>query len=122
MTKPRVLLANEPRSYRQAIAGALQALRPDVEFEEIDPGGLDAEVERRAPQFVICSLATPAVQAAVESWIELYTDHGSISSVSIHLEKSTVDGMEIPDLLQIVDRALAAVPADASNIKLKATG
>lgn len=40
--RPRVLLANEPRSYRQAIAGALQALRPDVEFEEIEPERLDA--------------------------------------------------------------------------------
>lgn len=122
MTKPRVVLANEPRSYRQAIAGALQALRPDVEFEEIEPDNIDAEVGRRAPELLICSIATPAVQAAVPSWVELYTDHGSISSVSIHLEKSTVDGIEIPDLLQIVDRALDAVPADASNIKLKATG
>lgn len=120
--RARVLLANEPRSYRQAIAGALQALRPDVEFEEIEPDNIDEEVGRRAPELVICSIATPAVQAAVPSWVELYTDHGSISSVSIHLEKSTVDGIEIPDLLQIVDRALAAVPADASNIKLKATG
>lgn len=118
----RVLLANEPRSYRQAITGALKALRPDVQFEEIEPDDLDAEVGRRAPQLVICSIATPAVQAAAPSWIELYTDHGSISSVSIHLEKSTVDGMEIPDLLQIVDRALAAVPEDASNIKLQAAG
>jgi hypothetical protein len=120
--RSRVLLANEPRSYRQAITGALQALRPDVEFEEVEPENLDAEVGRRDPQLVICSVATPAVQAAVSSWIELYTDHGSISSVSIHLEKSKVDGMEIPDLLQIVDRALAAVPADATDIKLQAAG
>lgn len=107
--KPRVLLANEPRSYRQAIAGALQALRPDVEFEETEPERLDVEVGRRALQLVICSHVTPAVQAAAPSWVELYTDHGSISSVSIHLERFTVKGMEISDLLLIVDRALAVL-------------
>lgn len=65
----------KPRSYRQAIAGALQALRT-------------------------------AVQVAAPSW-ELYTGHGFLSSVSIRRERSTVEGMEIPDLLLIVDRALA---------------
>lgn len=107
--RPRVLLANEPRSYRQAIAGALRALRPDVEFEEIEPERLDGEVGCRAPQLVICSHATPAVQVAAPSWVELYTDQGSLSSVSIRRERSTVEGMEIADLLLIVDRALALI-------------
>lgn len=94
------MLANEPRSYRQAIAGALQALRPDVEFEEIEPERLDGEVGCRAP---------PAVRVDAPSWVELYTDHGSLSSVSIRSERSTVEGMEIADLLLIVDRALALI-------------
>ncbi|QIN81280.1 hypothetical protein GBA63_00585 [Rubrobacter tropicus] len=120
--RPRVLLANEPRSYRQAIAGALQALRPDVEFEEIEPETLDAEVVRRGPQLVICSRATRAVQAAAPSWVELYADYGTISSVSIHLERTTVEGMEISDLLQIVDRAVASVMVEASENGFRAAG
>lgn len=120
--RPRVLLANEPRSYRQAIAGALQALRPDVAFEEIEPESLDAEVGRRGPQLVICSRATPAVQAAAPSWVELYTDSGAVSSVSIHLQRTTFEGMEISDLLQIVDRAVASVMMEASSKNLRAAG
>lgn len=120
--RPRVLLANEPRSYRQAIAGALQALRPDVEFEEIEPETLDAEVGRSAPQLVICSHVTPAVQAAASSWVELYTDYGSISSVSIRLERSTVEGIEISDLLQIVDRVVTSALVEESGDRLRAAG
>lgn len=120
--RPRVLLANEPRSYRQAIAGALQALRPDVEFEEIEPESLDAEVGRLAPQLVICSHVTPAVRAAASSWVELYTDYGSISSVSIRLERSKVEGIEISDLLQIVDRVVASALMEESGGRLRAAG
>ena len=113
--RPRVLLANEPRSYRQAIAATLRALRPDVEFEETGPETLDVDVGRSAFQLVICSHATPAVQDAAPSWIELYTDHGSLSFVSIHMERSTVEGMEIPDLLMILDRALVLLKEAPKN-------
>ena len=102
------MLANEPRSYREAIAGVIRELRPDLEVAETDQATLDNELRRGTPQLVICSRATPAVQTA-PSWIELYTDHGSLSSVSVHQQLSAVDGMEISDLLQIVDEAVAAL-------------
>ena len=43
----RVLVANEPRSYRQAIAAALQVIRPDMEVLVVEPELLDDEVEER---------------------------------------------------------------------------
>lgn len=46
------------------------------------------------------------MRAAVPSWVELYKDHGSLSSVSVRGEQSTVEEIEIPDLLLIVDRAV----------------
>ncbi len=104
--KPRVLLANEPRSYRQAIAAVLRDLRPGVEFGETEPEDLDRHVVRRAPQLVICSRATPTVRSAAPSWVELYKDHGSLSPVSTRREQSTVEEMELSDLLLIVDRAV----------------
>ena len=42
----RILLANEPRSYREAIAGAFRVLKPTAEVFVVDPTMLDAEVER----------------------------------------------------------------------------
>ncbi|MDQ3430507.1 MAG: hypothetical protein M3479_11270 [Actinomycetota bacterium] len=43
----RVLVANEPRSYRQAIAAALQVIRPDMEVLVVEPELLDDEVEEQ---------------------------------------------------------------------------
>ena len=104
-----MLLANELRSYREAIAGVIRELRPDVEVAETEQAALDRELRRGAPQLVICSRATPSVRTAAPSWVELYTDNGSLSSVNIHQELSAVEGMEISDLLRIVDKAVAVL-------------
>jgi hypothetical protein len=47
MPSPLVLVANEPRAYRETIALALKALRPEAEVIAIEPTDLDAEVKRR---------------------------------------------------------------------------
>ena len=107
--RPRVLLANEPRSYRQAIAGVLRALHPGIEVDEADQATLDREVLRTAPRLVICSHATPLVQGASPAWVELYTDHGPLSSVFVGGERKTVRGMELPDILAVLERALCLV-------------
>ena len=101
--KPGVLLANEPRSYRQAIAHVLRTLRPGLETEQ---ASLDRELRRGVPQLVICSRATLAVQGIAPAWIELYTDSGPLSSVAIGRERSTVPKIELADILRIVDRVL----------------
>ena len=103
----RVLLANEPRSYREAIAHVLRALRPGLEVDETDQASLDRELSRGVPGLVICSRATPAVREKVPAWVELYTDHGQLSSVVIGGERSTVNGMELEDILKVVDRAFS---------------
>ena len=105
-TKPGVLLANEPRSYRQAIAHVLRTLRPGLEVAETEQASLDRELRRGVPQLVICSRATSAVQGTVPAWIELYTDHGPFSSVAIGRERSTVPRIQLADILRIVDRVL----------------
>ena len=105
--RPRVLLANEPRSYREAIAHVLRALRPGLEVDETDQASLDRELSRGVPQLVICSRASPAVRGSAPGWIELYTDEGPLSSVVIGDERSTVPEMELDDIIRIVDLALS---------------
>jgi len=101
------LLANEPRSYREAIAHVLRALRPALEVDETDQASLDRELSRGVPQLVICSRATPAVQGNAPAWVELYTDEGPLSSVAIGEERSTVPEMELEDIIRIVGLALS---------------
>ncbi len=105
MGELRILLTNEPRSYREAIAGAFRALKPNTEVFVAEPEALDAEVERLGPQLVVCSRVTPTVEVATLVWVELYPGHGSISTVSICGERSTVVGIELADLLSTIDLA-----------------
>lgn len=100
-----VLVANEPRSYRQAIAAVIRQLRPRVEVVEMEPDGLDAGVERLSPGLVVCSRATGRVRSNVPVWVELYPDRGARSMVSIAGKRSTVDDIQLSALLSIVDQA-----------------
>jgi hypothetical protein len=105
MGELRILLTNEPRSYREAIAGAIRSIKPNTEVFVAGPEELDAKVKRLSPQLVICSHATPTVELRSLVWVELYPDHGSISTVSIDGERSAVVGIDLADLLSTVDRA-----------------
>jgi hypothetical protein len=101
----RILLTNEPRSYREAIAGAFRALKPNIQVCVAEPEALDTEVKRLSPQLVVCSRATPTVEVGTLVWVELYPGHGSISTISICGERSTVVGIELADLLSTIGRA-----------------
>lgn len=103
--KTRILLANVPRAYREAIAHAIGRLRPDVEVETAEPADLDDSIRRSAPEVVVCSEATETVRSNTPVWVELYPEHGSRSLVSIAGEHEEYDDIQLPDLLSIVDRA-----------------
>lgn len=105
MGELRILLANEPRSYREAIAGALRALKPNISVFVAESEQLDDEVKRLSPQLVVCSRATPTVDLRSPVWVELYPGHGSVSTINIGGERSTVVEIELADLLSTIDRA-----------------
>ena len=103
----RVLFANEPRAYREAIADAVRAVGPPAAVFLAEPEDLDREFGRLAPHLVVCSrLSEAAMARATASWIELYADHGSKSRVMLLGERErTVEGIELQGLLEIVERA-----------------
>jgi hypothetical protein len=90
MSDLRILLANEPRTYRETLAAAFRILKPNTEVFVIDPDKLDGEVERLSPQVVICSRTTPTVETQSLAWVELYPEYGSVSVVSVGEERSTI--------------------------------
>lgn len=98
------MLANEPRSYRETIAAALQVLRPETEVRTVEPEQLGRELHNFVPQFVVCSNLTPAVETGALAWVELYPGHESLSSVSIGGERSVINDIQLRDLISIVDR------------------
>ena len=103
--RPRVLMANEPRAYREGIAAVISQLRPEVEIETVEPSALDASIERFAPDMVICSKATDALKAGVRVWVELYPENAAYSVASIGGRRMEYTEIQLPDLLSIVDKA-----------------
>jgi hypothetical protein len=99
----RVLIANELRSYREALAEALRHLRPEAEVVTAEPEGLESRVSRFAPHVVVCDRATGTVHA-LPSWIELYPGYGSRSVVSARSERREVAEIQLSDLLDLVDQ------------------
>ena len=101
--RPRVLMANELASYRQTIALVLRELRPEVEVIETDSGTLNQQVLRMSPDLVICSRVTSLVKDRVPNWVELYPECRSLSTFCVGGESTTVDDVQLSDLLSLID-------------------
>jgi hypothetical protein len=104
MRVKRVLMANELASYRQTLAFVLSELRPDVEVIEADSGSLNQQVLRMSPDLVICSRVTSLVRERVPNWVELYPECQTVSTFCIGGERSTLDDVQLSDLLSLIDR------------------
>lgn len=100
----RVLFANAPLSYRQAMAVAIETLRPEVEVLICDPDALDLEVERFCPDLVVCSHVTALVKSRVPAWVELYPDESQLATIVMGNRRTKTVGIELDDLLSIVDQ------------------
>lgn len=102
MNAKRILVSNELRSYGEAISVALQVLCPSADVFEVEHRYLGREVRRIRPDLVVCSRATDAVRAQVANWVELYPDCGSLSIVCVGGACSTVENLELSQLIEIV--------------------
>lgn len=103
MEKLRILVANEPCAYREAITGVLRELRPHIEVNVAEPDGLDGEVARLRPHLVVCSRITVAVQA-LPGWVMLYPDGDNRAEIFTAGELMTVENVAFSDLLSFIDR------------------
>jgi hypothetical protein len=105
--KMRVLIANDPRVYRELIADALLRLRPLVEVSIAEPEEFDRAVELLRPHLVICSRTSAAVQAMCLRWVVLYPDGEDRAEVggggAGRWAARLLYGVGLADLLSVVD-------------------
>ncbi|HEX2728358.1 MAG TPA: hypothetical protein VHM16_01305 [Rubrobacteraceae bacterium] len=104
--RPRVLVANDPGAYRDAISTVLSQLRPGVEVLAAVPKDLDDEYARLQPSLTVCSRLTRVVESGVSDWIELYPDGASVANFSVGGERSTLARPDFGLILSLVDRLL----------------
>lgn len=104
MVTTSVLLANEPRAYRDTLAVALRMLRPQTTIIVVDPETLDACVLQHAPHVVVCSHLTSVVEMQVPTWVVLYPNGASDAVLHVRGERTTVNEMDLAGLTRLIDQ------------------
>jgi hypothetical protein len=113
MAPPIVLFANEPFVYREAMAGAVGAMRPDLDVRAVAPDELAAAIAREHPRFVVCSALPEAIRAHVPSWLVLYPDGAATAETQIAGVRESPRDVDLAGLLALVDRATGHAAGDA---------
>ena len=106
--RPTVVVAIEPRAYRQVIGRGIGALRPSVEIRVVEPERLLwVEVERLAPRLVICSCIKPPRVAQKICWVE-FRPYGAEPKVRVCMGDRcwVLQDADLEDLLSLVDEAI----------------
>ena len=71
----------------------------------VDPDLLGAEVERRSPNLVLCSLPRPVALAEGLTWVEFRPYAQPRGQLSVNDRKLGLNSVEFADLLSILDEA-----------------
>jgi hypothetical protein len=106
VSAPCIVVANEPRAYREALARAFRVRRPDVPVFLAEPGGLDRAVLDRAPAVVVCSALSAVVRTRPRTWIVLYPGGEDRAVLSVAGVRRTFVGVELDALLATIDETL----------------
>ena len=102
-----VLVALEPRSYREAIGYAIGVLRPHLRVKVVEPGELGAEVTRLDPELVLSSRPNTSTSSAGPSWLEFRPFEEPTATLHVGGRRSELEKVELDDLLSVVDRQTA---------------
>ena len=112
-----VLIAIEPRSYRQVIGQAIQALRPHMEVVVLDPDTLGAGVTRLDPDLVFANRPDDSAPTGSPAWVEFRPYEEPPAKVCLAGRTWELEAVELSDLLSIVDEAeeLARTAGEPGN-------
>ena len=105
----RILVANEPRAYRDTIAAALRCLRPLAEVVVGEPAQLAGKVARLQPHLLFSSDPEVVERVDVRSWVLLYPGGTGRIVVCVDGQQEVAADLPFDDLLAIVDRVERAV-------------
>ena len=100
-----VVFAIEPRSYRQVMGQAIQALRPHVEVVVLDPETLETAVARLDPDLVFANRPEGGEAPGRAAWVEFRPYEEPPARVRLAGRTWELEEVDLPDLLSIVDHA-----------------
>lgn len=101
----QVLVAMEPRSYREAIGYAITGLRPGIAVSVVEPEMLLAETARLEPEVVIHSRPEEPL-AGIVTWIGLPEDPALPATIYRGGQSSEVPDFDLEKLLAVLDETI----------------
>jgi hypothetical protein len=101
----RVLIAIEPRSYREVIGQAIQAFKPHLEVAVVEPEDLWVAVERLAPDLIFADRPNYAAAAGRSPWVEFRPYEEPPAKIWLGGRYRELEEVEFSDLLSVVDEA-----------------
>ena len=105
----RLVVAIEPRSYRQVIGEAIRSMRPHVEVVVLEPGTLGTGVRRLDPELVFAdrpdTFGPGGGPTRRSAWVEFRPYEEPPARVCLAGRTWELEEVELSDLLSIVDEA-----------------
>ena len=105
----RLVVANDPRTYRETIATAIQRLRPDLDVIVVDPAGLADQVELWRPHMVISSVPLARAADCPLCSVALYPAQKTQVVVTLAGQQTWARDIDLAELLAVIDRTAALV-------------
>ncbi len=104
----RIIIANEPRAYRDALAGVLEQARPRDIVANVEPAEIEQALRRWRGALVVCSDVSPVVDELAGAWVRL----GEDGEVAV----SDADDVEAMVYRVGLDAVLGAVDAAGNRL------
>ena len=113
----KVLIAVQPRSYREAIGEALRGLRPHLMVAIVEPEDLFVEVGQFEPELVFADQPDTLQSAGGRSWVEFRPYEEPPAKITLGGSLRELKEIDLPELLAVVDEAeeLARTSRDSQN-------
>ena len=104
----QLLVAIEPRSYRQVIGEAIRSMRPHVEVIVLEPSTLGAGVGRLNPELVFAdrpdTFGPEGGPTGNTAWVEFRPYEEPPARVCLAGRRWELEEVDLADLLSIVDQ------------------
>jgi len=98
-----VVVAIEPRAYRQVMGQTIQALRPHIEVVVLEPGTLRVGVTRLDPDLVFANCPYTFVPTGRSAWVEFRPYEEPPARICLAGRRWELEAVELSDLLSVVD-------------------
>jgi hypothetical protein len=100
----RIIIATEPRSYREALVGVLEEMRPGDAVSNVEPGEVEHALRQSPGALVVCSEVSTAVVELAGAWVRLGED-GEVAVSSAADVEAMVCRVGLDAVLDAVDAA-----------------